>query len=799
MSLVRFAIRCKNLKLKNFESFVSNYLNHWKGEMQIKNTVSLTQKTLYGVMLLGLFFSTFGAGNLSVVRAQEGSTEEPTIAAQSTEEVTAESPTETPIPTEAASLELPVGASSDQAIPTDRIIIKYKAKSNADASPMQIQQMQRLNNMGGITLKYLRVMSGNANVLLLPERLPLEQVQAISRKLMELPEVEYAEPDQLAFPMFTPNDPRYTNQWDLFGTYGINAPAAWNITTGSSSIVIADIDTGITNHVDLIGRTVPGYDFITDASMANDGGGRDSDPGDPGDWTVANECYAGSPAQNSTWHGTHTAGTIGASGNNSLGIAGINWVSKILPIRVLGKCGGYTSDIVDGMRWSAGLSVSGVSANPNPAKVLNMSLGGAGACDAFYQSAVDDIISAGAVIVVSAGNNAADAIGFRPANCTGVITVAAIDKHGYRAYYSNYGSSVDISAPGGDITNAPDGILSTLNTGTKSPVSDTYTYYQGTSMAAPHVSGVVSLMLSVNPSLTPANILQLLQSSVKAFPGGSTCNTSNCGSGILDAGAAVSAANAATAITISGNVGVGGATLSYDNSGPKTVTANGSGLYSIIVPFSWSGTVTPSLAGYIFSPANKSYTNVLANKTQNYIAIHSSFPGAFGKTSMSVAQSTSPTLSWSTSNGADSYEYCYDTTNDNACSSSWVSTGTTSSANLSGLSTNTTYYWQVRATNNLGTTYANGNETAYWSFTVTTQRPWVGTTSKGLPMSFFVSSSGTQWSKFRLKVDVSGCGLTMETTVQGPGTITDGQFDYSSSFSFTGQIDSNNINRFRYV
>ena len=211
-------------------------------------------------------------------------------------------------------------------------------------------------------------------------------------------------------------------------------------------------------------------------------------------------------------------------------------------MRVLGKCGGTTSDIADGMRWSAGLPVPGVPANANPAKVLNLSLGGSGACSATYQNAINAIVAAGSTVVISAGNSNADASGFRPANCNGVITVAATNRNGYTAYYSNYGATVEISAPGGETSpTSSNGVLSTLNTGTQGPVADTYTYYQGTSMAAPHVAGVASLLYSRKPSLTPAQVLVDLQSTVTAFPAGSTCNTSNCGSGIVNAGAAVAA------------------------------------------------------------------------------------------------------------------------------------------------------------------------------------------------------------------------------------------------------------------
>jgi serine protease len=430
---------------------------------------------------------------------------------------------------------------------TDRIIIKYNPTSTAFIFPDAIAQMSRLNTSTGISLQYLRPMSGNAHVLSLSERLPLAQVKTIVAILMKLPEVTYAEPDQIFFPALVPNDPLYSNQWDLFGTNGINAPAAWDITTGSSNIVVADIDTGITNHVDLGGRTVPGYDFINDSLVANDGDGRDSNPSDPGDWITQAESnsgyFAGCPVSDSSWHGTHTAGTIGAASNDGIGVAGINWNSKILPVRVLGKCGGYTSDIVDGMRWAAGISVTGVPANGNPAKVLNLSLGGSGSCSSTWQSAVNDVNAAGAAVVVAAGNNNANASNFTPASCNGVIAVAATDINGSRAYYSNFGPKVEISAPGGaqSFANDPNGILSTLNTGLTSPAADTYIYYQGTSMATPHVTGVVSLMFSLNPLLTPSQVLQILQSSARPFPSGSTCTTALCGSGMLDAAAAVNA------------------------------------------------------------------------------------------------------------------------------------------------------------------------------------------------------------------------------------------------------------------
>ncbi|HVN54548.1 MAG TPA: S8 family serine peptidase [Anaerolineaceae bacterium] len=433
--------------------------------------------------------------------------------------------------------------------PTNQIIVKYKNSGGEKRAPGKLSnsdQAKRLSDAGGAQLTYRREMADGAQVLRLAAPLALDQVQAIAGRIMALPEVEYAEPDAIKYPTTAPpNDPLYPNQWHYQAPgsdhYGINAPAAWDVTTGAPGIVVGVIDTGITHHADLAGRTAPGRDFISDVYVANDGDGRDADPSDPGDWVAANECYQGNPPEGSSWHGTHTAGTIGAASNNGLGVTGINWNSKILPVRVLGRCGGYDSDIVDGMEWAAGLSVPGEPANPNPAKVLNVSLGGESPCSNTFQTAINAITAHGATMVVAAGNSNMDASGFEPANCAGVITVGATDRYGSRAYYSNYGAMVEISAPGGEqsYANDPNGIYSTLNTGTTAPVADTYAYYQGTSMATPHVAGIVSLMYSLNPALTPAQILSDLQASATTFPAGSGCNPGICGSGIANAGAAI--------------------------------------------------------------------------------------------------------------------------------------------------------------------------------------------------------------------------------------------------------------------
>jgi serine protease len=436
---------------------------------------------------------------------------------------------------------------SDEGLTTNQIIIKY-IESDSDfyidvASPTQIN---RLSSVAGVSLTYVREMSGEAHIFRLPSMMDTIALVKIIEKLTLLTEVAYAEPDYIMRHTKTPNDPYYPQQWHYFdpstGNYGINLPLAWDLTQELPSVVVAVVDTGITNHIEFKNQTVPGYDFISEPLIANDGHGRDNDPSDPGDWITAEDknldIFKNCRISDSSWHGTHVAGTIGAASDNGIGVAGINWKVKILPVRVLGKCGGYTSDIADGMRWAAGLPVTGVPVNANPAKVINLSLGGSGSCSATYQNAINAIDATGATIVVAAGNSNTDAINFQPANCNGVITVAATNKNGSKASYSNYGAIIDISAPGGDSLG---GVLSALNTGTQGPAEDTYAFYQGTSMAAPHVSGVASLIYATNSSLQWNQVMQIMQENVTRFPAGSTCTSSICGSGILNAYAALKA------------------------------------------------------------------------------------------------------------------------------------------------------------------------------------------------------------------------------------------------------------------
>lgn len=348
------------------------------------------------------------------------------------------------------------------------------------------------------------------------------------------------------------HDPGFGNQHGLMGSTdgfpaGIDATTAWNITTGSSGTVLAVVDTGVLPHPDFIDRLLPGYDFVQNVNNAGDGDGRDNDATDPGDHTTANQCHEGSTAQNSTWHGTHVTGIAAADGANGIGIAGVSWRTKILPVRVLGKCGGLTSDIIDGIRWAAGLQVPGVPTNPNPAHIINLSLGGyqPNGCDRPTQEAINEAIGQGAVVVVAAGNYSQNAKMYTPANCEGVLTVMATDPFGELASYSNYSFSGDVSAPGGDLNRygSIGGIYSTVGSGTTTRGVPSYGYKHGTSMASPHVSGSAALALAANPRLTGGELAYLLKFMSNDFPSGTYCKSFKiCGDGIVDSASTVAGA-----------------------------------------------------------------------------------------------------------------------------------------------------------------------------------------------------------------------------------------------------------------
>ena len=327
------------------------------------------------------------------------------------------------------------------------------------------------------------------------------------------------------------SDPTIAGASGLFGSQ--------EYLTSATEVVVAVVDSGVMlEHEDL--HFLPGYDFIHEPTVGNDGDGRDHDPGDPGDWVtkeditqqaVSDTC----PVTDSKWHGTAISGVISATLNNATGIAGGSPSVSLLPVRVTGKCGGYVSDLIDGIRWAAGLEVNGVALNQHPANIINLSVGFPGACSNAMQSAIDDAVNAGAVLVTAATNSAVnlDDEPYSPASCNNIITVAATDRSGALTSYTALGQSVFLSAPGGTFN---DGIITTQNDGNDFPMPESsYGYHYGTSIAAAHVSSTVANLLSYKPDLTQSQIRQLLSVSATPTDFDPRCRSGECGQGRLNA------------------------------------------------------------------------------------------------------------------------------------------------------------------------------------------------------------------------------------------------------------------------
>jgi serine protease len=508
------------------------------------------------------------------------------------------------------------GVGQSAAVDADpaRVIVQFKADSPLSRMQTLSATQSSAARASALSLRLGRTLAPGAPLS------PHAQVvfargissEALAARLAQESDVEYAVPDRRRHVFAAPNDPLYASgvpgngpavgQWylrapDTVVKSSLDAEAAWQVTTGAPGIVVADVDTGVRyEHPDLLavavgGKLLPGYDMISDASVANDGDGRDADASDPGDWVTQAELdQAGGPfyqcdvsPSNSSWHGTQVAGLIAALTDNGIGMASVGRNVRVLPVRALGKCGGYDSDIVAAMRWAAGLSVPGAPANPTPARVINLSLGGDGPCTPAYQSAINEILGAGTVIVAAAGNSAGHVVS-TPANCSGVIAVAGLRHAGTKVGFSNLGSEVAVAAPGGNCVNTAAGspclypTLTTSNSGPTTPVSSIYTdsfnISVGTSFATPLVAGTVALMLSIQPSLTPQQVRATLQATARPFPAGNvdasgapipvctpprfdamgnpvdqlecTCTTTTCGAGMVDAGAAVRVARGAS-------------------------------------------------------------------------------------------------------------------------------------------------------------------------------------------------------------------------------------------------------------
>lgn len=506
------------------------------------------------------------------------------------------------------------------------VIVKYKANGNwsrpSPDQPLELpapRHAQKINKALGLNSTDGRVLDQHIQSL----RAKGLSSSELASRLSKLPDVEWAEVDKINRAHALPNDPFLANnlpsatprvgQWYLRTPSAqtpsaIDAIGAWNITTGNPNVIVAVLDTGIRpDHPDLRDKLVPGFDFISDPFVSFDGNGLDSNATDPGDWTSDNMCAQGLAGEASSWHGTEVAGLIGAATNNATGIAGVGYNVRILPVRVLGRCGGYDSDIIAGMLWAAGLgSKVGLSSNPlppnpYPAKILNLSLGGSGNCSNAYRAAIQRLANAQVAVVVSAGNDS-NAVN-SPGNCSGVITVAGLEHSGAKVLYSSLGSQVSISAPGGNCVNDfgqeclyP--IMSTTNWGDTSPGANGYSdsYFRpglGTSFSAPLVAGTIGLMLSAQPGLSLQEIKANLLATATPFPSTSfgtplpacvqptsqrlfqlacICTHDTCGAGMLNTLAAVSAISSPqVSITPSSTTGPRGGYITLNTSSTRAM------------------------------------------------------------------------------------------------------------------------------------------------------------------------------------------------------------------------------------
>ena len=571
-----------------------------------------------------------------------------------------------------------VAAGAAQPALQGRVIVKYRAgsgmthKQALTVAGKRLLQAQTLGDRIGMAL------TPGAG---LGERSQVVGASGISSadlaaRIAADPDVEYAVADEKKHIVAMPDDPFYATrpysafngatppeptaggplvgQWYLKppaaggAPSSINAEQAWDVTTGNPSVVVAVLDTGLRfDHPDLQGGNVlRGYDMISrdgDGSFgtANDGDGRDADAADPGDFVSSadkqtNPVFADCDVEpRSSWHGTETLGLIGAQAGNGIGIAGLGRAVRVMPVRVLGKCGGYDSDILAGMRWAAGLSVPGVPDNPTPVRVVNLSLGGPQSCSQAYVDTVAEVNAAGVVVVASAGNSAGHAVS-SPANCPGVIGVAGLRHVGSKVGFSDLGPEISLSAPAGNCVNLTGAclypIMSLGNAGATAPApggtyTDSFNASVGTSFSAPLVAGTAALMLSVQPALTPSDVKARLQSSAAAFPTtGSAaatpvctapnsadqlecyCTTAVCGAGMLDARAAVLAASGTLArITVATATPTAGQPVVF-MAAPATAPGRS------IASYQWT-IVDPGTTGAAIAPGSSTAESVTVDTT----------------------------------------------------------------------------------------------------------------------------------------------------------------------------------------
>jgi serine protease len=515
-------------------------------------------------------------------------------------------------------------ASAEEATP--RVIVKFRDQpAGIFATRQAFDVHSRIGELAArqaVPLRLARSVSDRTHALWLDRPLRGRELDRMLKRLAADPSVEYAVADRRKYRAAIPNDPLFnqvqeTGQWWLTAPNGtfvsaIDGPRAWDLTIGDPRIVVAVLDTGaMFDHPDLGraeqgGKLLAGYDFVggvgsADAvKVANDGDARDADAGDPGDWIDASDrrdpLFSDCEISDSSWHGVHIAGIIGALSNNGTGGAGIGWNTPILPVRVLGKCFGYDSDIIAGMRWAAGLAVPGAPANATPARVVNLSLGALDECTAPYQGAIGELTARNVLVVAAAGNDGAAQVA-APGNCPGVVSVTALRHVGTKVGFANFGPGVTIAAPGGNCVSVGPGepclypIVSSDNAGAKQPGAMIYGGKLGTSFSTPMVAGVAALMLSRDPLMTNEEMIGRLRASTRVFPGPDptllscsdpefvpdeegnlpndgqcNCTSTSCGEGMLDAGRAARAATNAVAVVYGPSSGTSGQAVSFDGS-----------------------------------------------------------------------------------------------------------------------------------------------------------------------------------------------------------------------------------------
>ncbi len=493
--------------------------------------------------------------------------------------------------------------------PTPRVIVKFRDQSAGPSARPATAVQARIGGLSArqaVPLRLARSVSDRTHALWLERPLRGRELDLMLRRLAADPAVEYAVADRRKYRAAVPNDPLFnqapeTGQWwlttpnDTFVS-AIDGPRAWDLTVGDPAIVVAVLDTGaMFGHPDLGragqgGKLLPGYDFVggpgsADAvKVANDGDLRDTDASDPGDWIDAADrretLFADCDISDSSWHGVHIAGIVGALTNNGIGGAGIGWNTPVLPVRVLGKCFGYDSDIIAGMRWAAGP----------------------------YRNAVEELRVRNVLVVAAAGNDGANQVA-SPGNCPGVVSVTALRHVGTKVGFANFAAGVTIAAPGGNCVNVGPGqpclypIVSADNDGLKRPGAMIYGGKLGTSFSTPMVAGVAALMLSRDPLMTNEQLIERLRLTTRVFPpadpvllscsdpkfvtdeqgnlpndGQCNCTSTSCGEGMLDAGQAVRAATNAVAVVYGPSSGTQGQAVAFD--GSRSLPAPRQGLTS---------------------------------------------------------------------------------------------------------------------------------------------------------------------------------------------------------------------------